>query len=116
MFTIQFTGAEGQLLQEELLTSGMEGKTVRLQFDSSWEDLRKTVVFTAGGVTRTVEIPAEKIYMTSINVTIPPEVLIGGHRLFVGVYGYYSDIDEATPSVMVPGPRVRHGAEPLGEN
>lgn len=116
MFTIQFTGAEGRLLQEELLTSGMVGKKVRLQFDGFWEDLRKTVVFTAGGVTRTVEIPAEDIYMTGIDVTIPPEVLIGGHRLFVGVYGYYSNMDEATPSVMVRGPRIRHGAEPQGEN
>ena len=112
MLTIKFTGPEGELLEEELLTSGMVKHQVQLQFDSFWEDLQKTVVFVAGSVCRTVAIPSEDIYLTSINVNIPPEVLLGGQHLFIGVYGYYLSSDEVTPTVMVKCPRIAFGADP----
>ena len=47
-----------------------------------------------------------------INVTIPAEALVGGHRLYVGVYGHMDNGAYATPTVMVKGPRVLHGADP----
>lgn len=112
MLTMEFNGVEGTLLQEELLTSGMVGQKLRLKFDSFWEDLQKTVVFVAGGICRTAQIPQEDLAMTEIDVEIPVTALVGGHRLFVGVYGYYEDGSYATPTVMVRGPRVRHGADP----
>lgn len=111
MLTFQFTGADGKLLEDDLLTSGMVGQQIQLQFDDYWEDYLKTVVFVAGSVCRTVEVDPLYIHMTSINVPIPPEVLIGGQRLFVGVYGYL-DTGDVTPTVMVKGPRVAFGADP----
>lgn len=112
MLTFQFTGVSGEMLQEELLTSGMVGQMVKLQFDDFWEEYYKTVVFVAGGICRTAEVPADEIHMTGIEVAIPPEVLIGGQRLFVGVYGHMDDGANVNPTVMVKGPRICHGADP----
>lgn len=112
MLTFQFNGAEGEMLTDALLTSGMVNQQVLLQFDTFWEDLLKTVVFVAGSVCRTVEIDLENIHKTGTKVVIPPEVLIGGQRLFVGVYGHDSTNSDVTPTVMVKGPRIAFGADP----
>lgn len=112
MLSFQFTGVQGQLTEDALLTSGMVGQTVKLEFDGFWEELSKTVVFVCGGVCRTVQVPQEDIHMTGISVTIPAEALVGGHRLYVGVYGHMDNGAYVTPTVMVKGPRVLHGADP----
>lgn len=112
MLSFQFTGVQGQLTEDALLTSGMAGQTVKLEFDGFWEELSKTVVFVCGGVCQTVQVPQEDIHMTGISVTIPAEALVGGHRLYVGVYGHMDNGAYATPTVMVKGPRVLHGADP----
>lgn len=112
MLTIQFTGADGKLTQDDLLTAGMVGKQIKLCFDTFWSTLEKIVVFVAGGVCRTCRIPTAQTGLSEVTVTIPPEVLLGGQRLLIGVYGYREDDTDITPTVMVKGPRIRYGADP----
>ena len=39
MLTIWFSGAEGKVMEQEVLTSGMVGKQIRLEFTEDWEGL-----------------------------------------------------------------------------
>ena len=68
MLTFHFSGADGAMVEAEALTSGMVGKQVKLEFSSEWDGLVKTVVFSAGAVSRDV------VYTGEI-MTIPAEVL-----------------------------------------
>lgn len=109
MLTFHFSGADGSMVVPETLTSGMVGKQVKLEFTPEWEGLAKTVVFSAGAVSRDV------IYSGEI-VTIPAEVLERPVRqLYVGVYGVSSDGTLVIPTVRAMGPRILAGADPTGD-
>jgi hypothetical protein len=91
----------------ETLTSGMVGKQVQLLFDSSWNNLSKTVVFRAADVNRVVINPASSL------VTIPEAVLARPFgKLFVGVCGTDESGTVVIPTVMAEGPMIRYGADP----
>ena len=108
MLTFRFTKADGRMVEEETLTSGMVGKEVKLEFSEEWENFSKTVVFSAGEVSRDV---------AAIHgaVTIPHEVLAEGrNHLYVGVYGISGD-GRVIPTVRARGPFIQPGAEPAGE-
>ena len=107
MLTFAFTGVDGTMTESELLTSGMVGKQIALRFDSSWDALNKTVVFRAGDVTRVVMDPGDP-------ATIPAEVLARPFgKLFVGVYGTDESGNLVIPTIMVEGPMIRYGADPV---
>ena len=92
MLTFEFTGVDGRMTESETLTSGMVGKQVQLLFDSSWDNLSKTVVFRAADVNRVVINPESSL------VTIPEAVLARPFgKLFVGVYG-----TDETGAVIIP--------------
>jgi len=96
------------MVEAETLTSGMVGKQIKLEFTPEWEGLVKTVVFSAGAVSRDVVYTGEL-------VTIPAEVLEKPVRqLFVGVYGCSSDGTLAIPTVRAMGPEIQTGATPTG--
>lgn len=104
MLTFRFTGADGEMIQEEMLAAGMIGKQVRFEFSSDWDGLRKVAVYKAGTAC-----------CTSVDVgevdTIPAEVLTQSlHRLFVGVYGISEDGSVVTPAVFAPGPFIHISA------
>ena len=106
MLTFHFTGADGSMTQAETLTSGMEGRQIRLELDSSWENLTKTAVFRAGAITRVVMDPGTA-------VTIPAEVLERPYvKLLVGLYGTDADGKLVIPTVMAEGPLIEPGAAP----
>ena len=106
MLTFKFTGADGKMIMPEILTSGMVGKQVRLEFSEEWAQMRKTAVFTAGGVTRDVVDPGEI-------VEIPAEVLARPMVwLHVGIYGVSDDGARVTPTIRAMGPMVHPGADP----
>ncbi len=106
MLTFKFTGADGKMIIPEILTSGMVGKQVRLEFSEEWAQMRKTAVFTAGGVTRDVVDPGEI-------VEIPAEVLARPMAwLHVGIYGVSDDGARVTPTIRAMGPMVHPGADP----
>ena len=109
MLTFHFSGADGAMVEAETLTSGMVGKQVKLEFSSEWDGLVKTVVFSAGAVSRDV------VYTGEI-MTIPAEVLEKPVRqLFVGVYGVSSDGTLVIPTIRAMGPRIQAGADPTGD-
>ena len=107
MLTFRFSEVNGQMVESDLLTSGMVGRKCRIEFTNAWDDLEKTVVFTAGKVTRDVinvgelvEIPAECIAVENV-------------RLHVGVYGVGAG--KIIPTIIVPGPYILPGADPSGD-
>ena len=107
MLTFTFSGADGTMTDVETLTSGMVGKQVRLSFDDSWSGLSKTAVFCAGDTTRVVIDPDE-------TVAIPAEVLARPFlKLFVGVYGTDAEGAVVIPTILVEGPMIRYGADPI---
>ena len=108
MLTFRFTGADGIMVQTEILTSGMVGKEVKLEFSRDWEGMSKTAVFRAGTVTRIV---------TGIKdaAVIPAEVLARPlQRLYVGVYGVSAD-GSVTPTIRAEGPDILPGVEPSAD-
>lgn len=108
MLTFRYTGADGFMVVTETLTSGMVGKEVKLEFSSDWDNLTKTAVFSAGGVTRDV------VGVSDV-VTIPAEVLaVPMKRMYVGVYGVAAD-GKVTPTIRAAGPKILPGADPSGD-
>ena len=109
MLTFRFDGAAGQMIRDGILTSGMVGQEIELEFSSEWKNMSKTVVFTAGDVTRDV------VDVTDDVVTIPAEVLAKPYnRLRVGVYGVSPD-GRVRPTICVNGPIIHPGADPSGD-
>lgn len=107
MLTFTFTGVDGVMSEVETLTSGMVGKQIRLSFDDSWKNLTKTAVFCAGNMTRVVVDPEDI-------VTIPSDVLARPFfNLFVGVYGTNAEGTVVIPTILVEGPMIRYGADPI---
>lgn len=108
MLTFRYTGADGFMVVTETLTSGMVGKEVKLEFSSDWDNLTKTAVFSAGGVTRDV------VGVSDV-ATIPAEVLAAPMQyLYVGVYGVAED-GKVTPTIRARGPKIQPGADPSGD-
>lgn len=109
MLTIWFSGAEGKVMEPEVLTSGMVGKQIRLEFTEDWKDLAKTVVFTAGNVTRDALCTGE-------TVAIPAEVMEKPLvPLYVGVYGVGADGLTAIPTIRVNCGEIKPGVDPSGD-
>lgn len=109
MLTIRFSGAEGKITEQEILTSGMVGKQIRLEFTEDWKGLAKTAVFTAGDVTWDV-------LCTGDTVTVPAEVLEKPlAALYVGVYGIGGEGTLAIPTVRVNCGEILPGVDPSGD-
>ena len=110
MLTFRFTGASGEMTEEELLTAGMESKTVRLEFSPEWDGLRKAVVFSAGCKSCTI-VDAEE------TETIPAQMLSESlQRLYVGAYGLSEDGMVVIPAIYATGPFIQIGTDASGEN
>lgn len=113
MLTFRFLSADGEMVVEETITTGMVGKQVKLEFSPDWDGLQKTVVFSAGSVTKDV-------LCTGDAVAIPYEVLAQPlKQLQVGVYGVSTDGALVIPTVRALGPEIQPGVNPsddLGTN
>ena len=106
MLTFYFSGVKGENKEEDILTSGMVGKQVKLEFSPEWDGLQKTVVFSAGDVTRDALLQGDA-------VTIPHEVLAQPlKQLCVGVYGVSADGTLVIPTIRALGPAIQPGATP----
>ena len=109
MLTFYFNGAEGTMKVPQVLTSGMVGKKLLLEFSPEWAGLVKTVVFSNGTVTRDVVFSGNP-------VTIPAEVLEEPLKtLEVGVYGLGSGGEPVIPTVRAQGPVIDPGVKPSGD-
>lgn len=109
MLTFCFSGAGGHMTQPEVLTTGMVGKQVKLEFTSDWDDLIKTVVFSDGEVIR------DAVCADGLAV-IPAEVLTVPLRQFtLGVYGVSVDGELVIPTIRALGPKILPGVDPSGD-
>lgn len=109
MLTFYFSGAGGHMTQPEVLTTGMVGKQVKLEFTSDWDDLIKTVVFSDGEVIR------DAVCADGLAV-IPAEVLTVPLRQFtLGVYGVSEDGELVIPTIRALGPKILPGVDPSGD-
>lgn len=109
MLTFFFSGADGRMTQPEVLTTGMVGKQVKLDFTSNWDHLIKTVVFSDGTVVRDA-------VCTDGLAVIPAEVLTTPLRQFtLGVYGVSEDGELVIPTIRAQGPRILPGVDPSGD-
>ena len=110
MLTFRFTGASGEMTVEEMLTAGMEGKQVRLEFSEEWAGLRKAVVFAAGCHTCTI-VDAEEVE------TIPARILSESlRRLYVGAYGLTEEGMVVIPAMYATGPFIHIGTDTSGDD
>lgn len=106
MMTFCFSGAEGSMKDPEILTAGMVGKQIRLEFSPEWDELQKTAVFIGGDAVRNVRNAGEI-------VEIPHEVLKKSLTpLYVGVYGISLDGSLVIPTIRVQGPVIMPGTNP----
>ena len=107
MLTFRFSGTEGVMTESEVLTSGMVGKTVALEFSADWNSLTKTLVFSNGDTTasRLVEGPVAEIPAVVLQKPL--------RKLTVGVYGVSSDGKLVIPTLRAEGPDIRPGVEPV---
>ncbi len=109
MLTFYFTGVEGRMTRPELLTSGMMGKELRLEFSEEWEELTKTVVFSNG------ETTLDRLY-TGQTMVIPAQILEKPlEKLTVGLYGVSEDGLLVIPTVRAEGPVILPGVDPTGD-
>ena len=109
MLTFYFSGADGIMTEKEILTAGMVGKRLRLEFSEEWDELIKTVVFSNGRIT------LDRLY-TGEDMVIPAQILEKPLKaLTVGVYGVGGDGNLVIPTIRVRGPVILPGVEPAGD-
>lgn len=102
---VQITGNIAKVLSRKPIVSGTIGATGSFVYDESWEGMDKTLVWSAGGVTKDD---------TTASGIIPAEVLARPNtRLKVGVYG--TKDGTATPTVWADLGMILPGADPSGD-
>ena len=125
---IRVNGTCARTLWTEPITRGLIGAQVRIDFaKESWDGLRKTVVFKALDVYKsisvtkdvitdeTMQIPSEPGY-TSMRVRIPPECLEPvGYTLMVGAFGISASGELVIPTLWATVGRVLQGTDPSGD-
>lgn len=105
------TGAKVRANVDGLLTSGMVGIPVTIEYDGAWKGLTKNLVCRsgqwyggAGGETRT-------ILNIGARATVAQEVLIGDKNLYLGIEGYNADGTLVIPTVWADCGKVHPGAQ-----
>ena len=108
MVLIDVRNTSAVIHKQEMLTGGMVGAVAEFRFYEDWNGLTKTAVFRAGKVTKDV-------VNVGSTVRIPPEVLIPGYCVEIGVYGVNDDGTLVIPTVWVKTNSVKPGADPSGD-
>lgn len=107
MIKCHVTRVQVELIARETLTSGMVNAVeVQFTFSPDWENLRKTVVFTAGEVSLSLLLGEDGC------CTLPWECLQqAGEHLQIGVYGTLGDT-VVLPTLTADAGVIRTGTEP----
>ena len=106
---IRISGTDVKVTEKKLVTSGMVGAAVCIEFDEIWAGLSKTAVFETGAVVKDVLITGEQ-------VTVPHECLSkAGCTLRVGIYGTDMENNVVIPTVYGEIGWVNRGADPSGD-
>ena len=110
LFGVRLNEARAEVTSRKgILTSGMSGIFVQIEYGTEWETLSKTAVFRAGNITKDV-------FNISRTVEIPHEVLRQhGHTLEMGVFGLGESGTLVYPTVWVALGTIFPGTEPSGD-
>lgn len=101
---IAVQGNKAALLGNVDLVAGTIGLICKFYFDDSWKDLNKTISYKVGSnILASGEIIDNK-------TIIPPNVLIAGLPLEIGITGKSSDNSIVIPTSWSPVGRVQGGA------
>ena len=103
---IRVAGPEALVTEEILLTAGRVGLPVVFTFDEAWDDLRKSVVFRAGGKTVCCQDVEEE-------TVVPWEIMEKtGCSLQIGFYGINDDGTVAIPTVWAQAGVIQPAVDP----
>lgn len=107
---VKVSGVRCTPVSVEIITRGMAGATVSIEYtDPLWDKLTKTVVF-RGACTKDV-LNAGNV------VTVPAEVVAtAGKQLFVGVYGVDADNNLVIPTLWAELGTIVGAASPSGDS
>ncbi len=103
---VSVTGADVTVVSVPVMTAGMVGLQVVFGFDSAWEGLIKSAVFSADDLD-----PLCVLDITD-SAPVPPELLKEGALLQVGVYGTDAEGTVVIPTIYAQVDTVRKGVEP----
>ena len=102
---IHVSGAGASLVQTQEITAGMVGLPVAFTFDPTWNDLTKSAIFRAGGVSR-------MIVCIDDAAQVPPEVLTQPrYDLEIGVLGLDESGSVVIPTVWLHVGTIREGTD-----
>ena len=104
-------GAEANAEVQGVLTSGMVGIPVTIEYDGAWEGLTKNLVCRGGlgyenfkGITKT-------ILGVETAAKVAPEVMIAGEVLYLGIEGYNEDGTKVIPTIWACCGAILEGAK-----
>ena len=106
---LKLTGAKAQATVDGILTAGMVGIPVTIEYDDTWDGLTKHLVCRCSkwgpdrGITRTVP-DIENV------ATVAREVMLGDYYLYLGVEGYSADGKLVIPSTWADCGKIQHSA------
>ena len=116
MTTIKLTvsGAHTVAQLDGPLTSGMVGLPVVISYDSSWDDLTKTLVCRSS-----LGKPALDLVYIQANIgtqaTVAPEVMLAHRHLYLGLEGRTADGTLVVPTIWADCGMIQPGAEGTGD-
>lgn len=91
------------------IPQGIVGAVIRIRFSPEWENLKKTVVFRAGDITKDI-LDVEEFALIPAECT--KEL---GRLLEVGVYGVDAENTLAIPTLWAPMGRITEATDPSGD-
>ena len=102
-------GADAEVVQAPVITTGMVGCPVEFSFDAAWEDLSISALYRAAGICRMEAA-------ITARGTVASEVLqLPGHMLQVGVFGVSEDGTVVIPTVWVDVDYIQEGVDTEAE-
>lgn len=107
-------GAKARAEVQGILTSGMVGIPVTIEYDEAWEGLSKNLVCRGGLGYEDFEGIARTFVGVGNSAKVAPEVMIAGEVLYLGIEGYNADGTEVIPTIWASCGTIREGVKSEG--
>lgn len=97
-----------------VLTSGMVGIPVTIEYDDNWDGLSKNLVCRGGLGYENFEGITKSVIGVNTAAKVAPEVMLAGKVLYLGIEGYNRDGTMVIPTVWACCGAIREGAQTGG--
>ena len=104
-------GAEANAEVQGILTSGMVGIPVTIEYDGAWEGLTKNLVCRGGLGYENFKGISKTILGVETAAKVAPEVMIAGEVLYLGIEGYNEDGTKVIPTIWACCGAILEGAK-----